>query len=633
MNNLIKKIEITNFRSIKHCSIDCSQYNLFCGINDVGKSNILKALNLFFNRQTDFDTPFDFASDYNKFSLAEAQSSKKMKQTIKIKVTFRSPESYKNSLKGKDFYIEKIYDRIDKTGNGAIKYSEESKKARTAISRINNKIHYVYIPALKSKIVINYLLGLLGEQQLIKSSQIDSLNKSINESTKNLSVMLKESSINVGAVFGLPTLLSDFWQQLSVGTNYEYLNKIEANLTSKRQVDIKLNSNYYKIPLMMRGDGIKSMFLPPILEWLQSKNRSQIFIWGMDEPENSLEFRKAESLSELFCDKYAKRAQIFAASHSMAFINPHENAQIKPVVFRVLKTEYGETTFRNIDDLMKDDSSEKILEEIGVLEIQKELISKFRNQLDEKDKENRKLNEIRLNLEQRLKDITKPLLITEGKSDWKHLKRALQYFQQRGEFNDIDIIIFENDEDLGDSNLKKTLEAHSRIQQAHKIIGMFDCDQDKNGSNTYGKKLKEKGGIIKLSDDVIAFCIDTPNNRSYLSNGISIEFLYNDEDIKREDSNHRRLYISSEFDSIGNLAQDDKIKVKNYSAVKNYLTHDTEKIIDSEVYNTQKESLALSKDSFANNILNDQEGFKNINFDNFKKTFVRLRKILKGEFS
>ena len=48
MNNLIKQIEISNFRSIKHTTIDCSEYNLFCGQNDVGKSNILKALNLFF---------------------------------------------------------------------------------------------------------------------------------------------------------------------------------------------------------------------------------------------------------------------------------------------------------------------------------------------------------------------------------------------------------------------------------------------------------------------------------------------------------------------------------------------------------------------------------------------------------
>ena len=65
MNNLIKQIEITNFRSIKHTIIDCSSYNLFCGQNDVGKSNVLKALNLFFNQETDFQTPFNFFTDYH----------------------------------------------------------------------------------------------------------------------------------------------------------------------------------------------------------------------------------------------------------------------------------------------------------------------------------------------------------------------------------------------------------------------------------------------------------------------------------------------------------------------------------------------------------------------------------------
>ena len=96
MNNLISQIEVTNFRSIKYAKIDCSAYNLFCGQNDVGKSNILKALNLFFNQETDFKTPFNFSADYNKYALAEAQTSKKKKQLIRIKITFKKPDSYRS---------------------------------------------------------------------------------------------------------------------------------------------------------------------------------------------------------------------------------------------------------------------------------------------------------------------------------------------------------------------------------------------------------------------------------------------------------------------------------------------------------------------------------------------------------
>ena len=52
----IKKITIKNFRSIVNETIDFSDFNCFVGKNDSGKSNVLKALNLFFNGKTDFDT-------------------------------------------------------------------------------------------------------------------------------------------------------------------------------------------------------------------------------------------------------------------------------------------------------------------------------------------------------------------------------------------------------------------------------------------------------------------------------------------------------------------------------------------------------------------------------------------------
>ena len=45
----IKEIRIRNFRSIVKADIQLSDLTLFVGLNDVGKSNVLKALNLFFN--------------------------------------------------------------------------------------------------------------------------------------------------------------------------------------------------------------------------------------------------------------------------------------------------------------------------------------------------------------------------------------------------------------------------------------------------------------------------------------------------------------------------------------------------------------------------------------------------------
>lgn len=47
MDNFIKNLEIKNFKSIKHLSLDCKRMNVFIGKPNVGKSNILEALGLF----------------------------------------------------------------------------------------------------------------------------------------------------------------------------------------------------------------------------------------------------------------------------------------------------------------------------------------------------------------------------------------------------------------------------------------------------------------------------------------------------------------------------------------------------------------------------------------------------------
>ena len=47
---------------------------------NVGKSNLLKALNLFFNNETDWGIPFDFSRDFSRVRLNEVR-----KDTIRSK--------------------------------------------------------------------------------------------------------------------------------------------------------------------------------------------------------------------------------------------------------------------------------------------------------------------------------------------------------------------------------------------------------------------------------------------------------------------------------------------------------------------------------------------------------------------
>lgn len=615
----IKRIEISNFRSIYHQEIECSDYNLFCGINDVGKSNVLKALNLYFNGETDFQTPLKFQSDYNKIALAKAQKSAKQKQQIKIKITFNVPVGYKSLSDLLDFSIEKVFDRYGKT---ELRYSDQNSTKRTSMSRIISKIKFVYIPALKGESVIQYLLGLLGDYQLIDSKDIENLNLQINNSTSDLTDLLNRSKIGMGTSFGLPTLLSDFWQNLSVSTTYEQFGSLESELEKSARVKGKnLNLSSYLIPLTMRGEGIKSKYIPPLLQWLQKNNKKSIFIWGIDEPENSLEFRASEELSGLFSNVYAKETQIFGTTHSMAFINPEESAAIKPVVFKCGKSSLGETLIYSINDLFKEESNNELLEEIGALQIQKQIIENYRHKINDLMEKNQILNSTKLELDIRLGSITKPLIITEGKTDWKHFKKALANYQLRNEYIDLDIDIYEFDHQFGDSELNKVLEAYTKAIPRHMIIGVFDCDE----SN--GKSIHENGGAKKYKDNIWGISIPIPNFRAY-HQGISVEFLYKDEDLKRQDVIGKRLYLTSEFNENGRLIVDTQVGVKNYHAVAKYREKAREKIQDTEVCDIHGNSLALSKDNFALNISNEEEGFEHVDFEGFKELFDRLSQII-----
>ena len=88
---VLKRIHIKNFRSISDATIDLDDFNFFVGKNDSGKSNVLKAVNLFFNDKTDYDTPFNFSKDYSKFDKRSIHQAKE----ITISLDIQMPSTFK----------------------------------------------------------------------------------------------------------------------------------------------------------------------------------------------------------------------------------------------------------------------------------------------------------------------------------------------------------------------------------------------------------------------------------------------------------------------------------------------------------------------------------------------------------
>lgn len=225
-------------------------------------------------------------------------------------------------------------------------------------------------------------------------------------------------------------------------------------------------------------------------------------------------------------------------------------------------------------------------------------------------------------LEGKIRAVNRPVIITEGKTDWKHLKAALSFFKENGMYEDLEVEILEYDFDFGDSKLHSLLNQYKLFPHKYIVIGVFDCDE------ANGRNIHTAGGIKKYGENIWGISIPIPDFRSYNTSGISIEFLYKDIDLKKEDANGRRIYITSEFNENGRLTSNVKIGVKNHHDVKSYITREKEKVQADEVIDIEGNSLALSKEDFASNILAKDGVFATVCFDAFKPIFDKIKDVL-----
>ncbi len=209
-----------------------------------------------------------------------------------------------------------------------------------------------------------------------------------------------------------------------------------------------------------------------------------------------------------------------------------------------------------------------------------------------------------------------PLIITEGKTDWKHLKKALERLE---EFKDLEVEFHEYTSDMGDKELLKICKTFSRIVQPRTIICVFDRDNPEITKEHEGQEYKDWGG------NVISFCLPALSSRDF--DEISIEHYYMDANIKTTDKNGRRLFLGEEFLLNGNG------KDKQFEIPWSRKKEKENAIIDSDVYDRNEDikhetSVALPKSHFADYIYIGEPGFDNFNVENFKLIFEVIRKIV-----
>ena len=524
--NIIRRIEIRYFRSIYSVVIkDVSDFVLLTGKNDVGKSNVLKALNLFFNNQVEVGQPFNFFDNFNLSRLQQVKKdSVKGKQFISIKVTFNRGNNYEKTLP-KYFSITKKWYRNDIIPSD-VKDDIENRmqqegmknagdRSKMSLSKFLHRINYFYVPAIKDEDIF--------EEMLMKLRATIYNDKLAND--KTLLPLLNEASKKVAIAAN--DLNEEFFDVTHIETKIIPPETVDELYKS---LEIMTEADGGKISIHNRGDGIRVRYIPSILNYIAKNAKSTLCIWGYEEPENSLEFNLAVKMAEDFI-KYAKISQILVTTHSPAFIGLGERGNIG--VYRC----YKENSQTNVLDIVAAEAVDSLAEELGYYKLQQD---QYRQYID-KIAENELLKKEKKRLTKELLGLTNPILMTEGKTDVAILKTAWRKLYN----SDCPFIIkscnvFAEESEIsaaGCSVLADTLKTWKH-DSTNLLVGLFDNDEEGIKSFKLDNNFEEIEPGVKVHKNkrsVAMLLPCAPGKEKFVeSQNFCIEFMFSNEVLKTE---------------------------------------------------------------------------------------------------
>jgi len=517
---LIEEIEISYFRSFYKFRVrHLKDLNVIFGKNDSGKSNLVRALHLFFIGSPDHTQPFEFPVDFCEQRLAETDEPHDVRKFLYVKVTFNTPISYQPSL-GKRFYVKRQW-----TVSRVQTYHEEISDSipnnrRHIATRFLNKIKFIYVPAIKDIRIFEMLLA--GIHQTVARSErfVDAVGDFSNQLHELTSEMFQSlpHEVSASTKIGAPTQLSQFFQTLDFETI------ADGELTPKSLT-------------RQRGDGIKVRHIPELLNFISENDKYDYHIWGFEEPENSLDFVASQSEAKRLIDLSKKdRVQVFMTTHSPSFYVLDEASAAK---YYVRKDEFGLSRAVQGRELKNFDAQRAMEEGFylpAVAEKLKTLIS-----IEARARE----AEVQIeSLRAELGAIAKPVVLTEGRTDAKILRTAWE--KRRGDSPPFEIRSCETGGEnagSGDGGAQKLAIRLKGIavDHPHAVMGLFDYDEDGLKAYQLDKNFVEceiSGYKVKrgMHGRSYAACLPAPYFREECKEhcNMPIEFLFRDDDLAKK---------------------------------------------------------------------------------------------------
>ena len=333
---LITRIAIKDFRSISQSDLDMrSGYLPLVGANNSGKSNFLRALNLFFNNETEPGHILNLREDFHN-------PSRKRKREITITLNFKLPENFTiqqtirdavEDLLGRQFSIMKTWsisrDPTEREAKLQYFFQKDTDRNLTHATPDNEHTISQFLSLIRFRYLPNHIHPsevLRREQNAIQTELLTKLRRSRNVKQEQVATLFEE----------LQSLCSEFVRPIAqeLQNAAETIEKVDLSTPSNLGELLFSFAPRLKIHrgetfnALFHGSGIQSLLTLLILRYLDSRFSArfgwhQATIWGIEEPESflhqDLEHRVAQLLSETGTPE-TSRFQIFCTTHSDVFL-------------------------------------------------------------------------------------------------------------------------------------------------------------------------------------------------------------------------------------------------------------------------------------------------------------------------
>lgn len=349
----IKRISIENFRSIKHIDIIVSEFNIFVGQNNCGKTNLFEALEFFFNgykgdiqelifkRDSDIEMSVEIEFSDIQDGLSKMQNERN-KATLSGKIGDADIACLRRS--SKDVKKRKLYIDGDEVAPGT-GFDAALNDFLPKFEYITTKQYYDSVAKYSKTTPIGVMLSNV-------LATILQTNQQYKEFQEKFSALFESDDSEIKTEFD------------RIGNNVKvYLekqfpdtSKVRFEVTQPAFEDLLKNFNTdiddgIETSAEEKGDGMQRALMLSIIQAYsdfrkQNEDAGKSFLFFIDEAELHLHPKAQRQLKEVLYDLSKDTDQVFINTHSSVFVADNYAGQS---IFKVEKSS-GETCISRVNE-------------------------------------------------------------------------------------------------------------------------------------------------------------------------------------------------------------------------------------------------------------------------------------------